>query len=177
MTVTCFGKTSEPQTLAFVPSSTAASGSVAELVGENAISFQNIFPSLASSARPTILEPIETAQQTSPQSQSQTQQSPMETHHQNNVIVVVDNNKNKKKSVLENNLKNLRSSNFCDDDAAFEFPIGRQGCSNEQRPNELAQKMSEYRIVESIVDDNSLPSGTNTKNLFKLDCSQICGKM
>ena len=150
--VTCVGKTSEPHVIAMLPSRSAPSTgtlSVSDLVGENGIGFQNMFP-----ARPTILEPIEVQQPTPQQQQQQQHQqqehSPMETHQ---------NNLDNKGSVFENNLKNLRSASFCDEEAGFEFPIIRNRSSSDHRSNDLSPKLSEYRINESIADDNSLPPG------------------
>jgi len=131
--VSCVGKTSEPQIIAFLPGPTTASASGSDLVvGENGIGYQNIFPAIAtSSARPTILEPIEVQQQ---QSVAQQQQhSPMETHqHLNNLD---------KKSVIENTIKHIHSSSFGEDEPGFEFPIMRNRAASDHRSNELSQKL------------------------------------
>jgi hypothetical protein len=155
--VTCVGKTSEPQVVAFLPHPNPATAVVGvDLVAEAGL--QNLFPSLTTtttnnnntSARPTILEPIES--HTPPQQQQQ-QHSPMQTQQPNNIG---------KSSVVENNLKNIRSSSFCDDEPGFDFPIMRHRASSDHRSYELSQKLSEYRIHESIVDDNSMPSGAQS---------------
>jgi len=161
--VSCVGKTSEPQIIVFLPGPTTASASGSDLVvGENGIGYQNIFPAIAtSSARPTILEPIEVQQQ---QSVAQQQQhSPMETHqHLNNLD---------KKSVIENTIKHIHSSSFGEDEPGFEFPIMRNRAASDHRSNELSQKLSEYRIHDSIADDNSMPSGVTPSSGLQVSIS------
>ena len=158
--VSCVGKTSEPQVIAFLPGPSPASTSGSDLsVGENEISYHNIFPALAtSSARPTILEPIEVQQQQSVarQQQQQQQHSPMETHHN---LTNLDKN-----SVIENTIKHIHSSSFCEDEPGYEFPIMRNRAASDHRSNELSQKLSEYRIHDSIVDDNSMPAGVTSSS-------------